>query len=98
MAVTYIPEIREENYAAFRNILQGHLPESYEGWITLSTRLRDDCASRGVEVVLVTVTPDTFSAAVVATECDANAAGLVKFARAIATRPADDEVSASEAA
>jgi hypothetical protein len=89
MKRAYIPDIAEEDYDAFRVILQHHVPHSFEDWHKLKERLHRDVLTRGGDALLVRVDPEKFSEYLSTSVHDPDATGLIKFAREVATRPAD---------
>ena len=48
MATQFIPTIAEKDYAAFRRqIVNGDLPDTYQKWLGVVSRIRGDNVSRG---------------------------------------------------
>ena len=81
MSTIYIPEIAKDDYDSFRRVIENHLPDTYDNWVRLASKLRDDVAARGRAVVSVALKPDEFSQYLDTTKNSANATGLSKFAR-----------------
>ena len=81
MSTIYIPEIAKADYESFRRIIENHLPDTYENWVRLASKLRDDVVARGRAVVSVALNVDEFTQYLDTTKNSANATGLSKFAR-----------------
>jgi len=81
MSTIYIPEIANADYDSFRRLIQNHLPDTYDNWVRLTSKLRDDGVARGRAVVSVVLKADEFSQYLDTTKNSANATGLSKFAR-----------------
>ena len=81
MSTIYIPKIAKADYESFRRIIENHLPDTYDNWVRLASKLRDDVVARGRAVVSVALNADEFSQYLDTTKNSANAAGLSKFAR-----------------
>jgi len=81
MSTIYIPEIAKADYESFQRTIENHLPDTYDNWVRLASKLRDDVVARGRAVVSVALNADEFSQYLDTTKNSANAAGLSKFAR-----------------
>lgn len=88
MRCVYIPDIAEQDYAAFRDILGDHMPLSFREWGGLKDRLRRSSIARGDDVVFVQVDPSQFAHFLDASGYGPEASSLIKFARDIATKRA----------
>jgi hypothetical protein len=95
MTRSYIPDIMEEHFAAFRDIMPNHMPACYGDWVQLAARLRNSVATRGKDVAFVVVKPDRFQKFLKANGCEANATAMVKCAREIASTPANSQAKAT---
>jgi hypothetical protein len=81
MSTIYIPAIAKDDYDSFRRIIQDHLPDTYDNWVRLASRLHADVVARGRAAVSVELKADEFSHYLDTTKNSPNAAGLSKFAR-----------------
>ncbi len=88
MRCVYIPDIAEQDYAAFRDILDDHMPVSFREWASLKDRLHRSSVARGDDVVFVQVDPSQFARFLGASGYGPEASSLIKFARDIATKRA----------
>ena len=80
MATQFIPKIAREDYQSFRQILDPHLPDTYDEWLDLVSQVTGDNIGRGRISETIEVNPDEFSNYCLTTRSSPNLHVLKNFA------------------
>ena len=76
-----MPEIAKEDYEKFRGLLNNHLPETHDDWMSLAEKLRSDIVARGNEAVGVEIRSVEFARFLDDANNTADPVGLSRLAR-----------------
>ena len=81
MTAICMPEIAKDEYEAFRVIMTDHIPVTYDEWLALAKRLRNDVIKSGKDVTPVEVKAGEFAKFIGMTAASPDPISLCKFAR-----------------